>query len=547
MTRVFRLSRQLRSCSFRPLRHAVLQSNKRFASNLNNRKRHFSAAHGQVQGVDNSNGQWDGWDDDVSRGIDDNVHYSVANSVMKDVDNIPGVWGQDMAPEEMGGLLTDPFAWFNEKYEIAKAVDPESPMFKVCFGSDALLLLSHDLVSQWQKYELNGQTKRVMPEAVSKLIGPVFHDMAGPKHMAWKKKAMSAFRPKMIDEFAPFIQESATNMMLENVSKKCAEGQSVSFNPLARRFAFEIGMQFIFGPLLDKEERDYLFNLFNTIFSKPSELFKDLEAKDPDSAFSKAIANRKTFGKFLAPRYEEAERLTATDGWEEKYGDDSVSLLRTMLENDAIFDNGGEGDTEYKVDLLFIFDKYPEETEKVRRAILNHPELSKKDCAFSLDLLKSCNELECFVQEVLRTEPILPFINRRKVMDEDGVDIGGYHIPKGTQLIIPIRWLHQGEGSWAESMEFNPSRFDKSDGSTKADRGDLGRYNNIPFATGLHSCLGKHLALLEIRMYATLLLRDWEFEIDQIRLEEEGLVAMKNVSQGIPFYNVYLKSLRRRE
>merc|ERR1712228_547009 len=273
-----------------------------------------------------------------------------------------------------------------------------------------------------------------------------------------------------------------------------------------------------------------------------------------------------SFGKFLSTRYEEAERLTATDGLDVKYGADSASLLRTMLENDAIFDNEGKGDTMYKVDflfilvvaafetsattltnLLFLMDKYPEERERVRQSILNHPELSKKDCVFSLDLLKSCNELECFIQEAMRFDPILPAMAPREVVDENGVDLGGYSIPKGTQFSIPIRWLHQGEGSWTESTEFNPSRFDKSDGETKADRGDLGRYNNIPFATGLHSCLGKHLALLEIRMYTTLLLRDWDFEIDHSKLEEEGLVAMKEVTQGFPFYNVYLKSLRRRE
>jgi len=183
----------------------------------------------------------------------------------------------------------------------------------------------------------------------------------------------------------------------------------------------------------------------------------------------------------------------------------------------------------------------------VRQSILNHHELSKKDCAFSLDLLKSCNELECFIQEIMRIDPIVPVLLSREVTDENGVELGGYHIPKGTSVTIPIRWLHQGEGSWTESVDFNPSRFDKSDGSTKADRGDLGRYNNIPFATGLHACLGKHLALLEIRMYTTLLLRDWDFEIDQTKLEEEGLVSMKDVSQGIPFYNVFLKSLKRKE
>merc|ERR1711997_738605 len=137
----------------------------------------------------------------------------------------------------------------------------------------------------------------------------------------------------------------------------------------------------------------------------------------------------------------DAERLTATDGWEERYGEDSTSLLRTVLEKDAIFDNEGKGDTMYKMDflfliviaayetsaatlanLLFFMDKYPEETERVRQSILNHPELSKKDCTFSLDLLKSCNELECFIQEAMRFDPILPIMAPREVVDENGVD-----------------------------------------------------------------------------------------------------------------------------
>lgn len=498
---------------------------------------------------------------------DEKLHFSVVAQPVKHVDNIPGVWGENISQDEIQLFMEDPLAFQNQKYEIAKQADPLNPMYKFQFQQESLLLFSHDLVTQWQRYELSGQVRRAMPQFLINLVGRPFHDMSGPKHLAWRKKAMPAFKPNMIDVFAPFIQECAQNMMLENISKECADGQSVSFNPLARRFAFEIGMHFIFGPLLTKEERDYLFyDLFNTIFSKPSELFKDLEGKDPDSAYSKALEARKTFNAFLCSRYEEAERLTATNGWEEKYGEDSSSLLRTMLEADAIFDNDGAGDTEYKVDFLFILvvasfetsattltnllytlDKYPVETERVKQAIYNHPELSRRDTVFTLEMLKSCNELECFIQECMRSDPILPTMAPREVMDENGVDLGGYNIPKGTQLLVPIRWLHQGEGSWTETMKFKPSRFDKSNGSTKADRGDVGRYNNIPFATGLHSCIGKHLALLEIRMYTTLLLRDWNFEIDETKLEEEGLVAMKDVSQGLPFYNVFLKSLKRKE
>jgi len=494
------------------------------------------------------------------------IKIPVPPPTTKHVDSIPGVWGENLSPDEMQRFAEDPLSFFNEKYEIAKGVDPESPMFKMHLQREGLLLLSHDLVAQWQRLELSGRVRRSLPDFLINLLGRPFHEMNGPKHLAWRKKAMPAFKPNMIDVFAPFIQRSAQNMMLENIARECADGQSVSFNPLARRFAFEIGMQFIFGPLLSKNDRDYLFyDLFDSIFVAPSELFKDIECKDPHSALSKAMAARKTINKFLCGRYEEAERLTAANGWDERFGDESHSLLRTLLENDAIFDNDGAADTEYKVDFLFIlivaafetsattltnllfsFDRYPVETERVRRAILEDPVLSDKESVLSLSALRKCSELECFVAECMRCEPILPLMAPREVVDENGVDLGGYRIAKGTQLLVPIRWLHQGEGSWTEPTEFKPSRFDKSKGATKADRGDLGRYSNIPFAVGLHQCIGKHLALLEVTMYTVLLLRDWDFEIDAAKLEEERLVAMKDVSQGFPFYNVFLKSLRRK-
>merc|ERR1712087_304287 len=145
-------------------------------------------------------------------------------------------------------------------------------------------------------------------------------------------------------------------------------------------------------------------------------------------------------------------------------------------------------------------------------------------------MLKSCNELECFIDESMRVHSFLTQMAPRFVHDENGVEIGGYHIPKGMGLAIPIKFLHQGEGSWTDPLEFRPSRFDKSDGSKKADRGSIGAYNHIPFATGLHKCIGIHLAMLEMRLYTTLLLRDWEFELDESKLTEQGTINHLNLT-----------------
>merc|ERR1712109_90273 len=158
----------------------------------------------------------------------------------------------------------------------------------------------------------------------------------------------------------------------------------------------------------------------------------------------------------------------------------------------------------------------------------------------------NCNELECFIDESMRMHNIIPIMAPRFVHEEEGVVIGGYHLPKGTAVSVPIQHLMSGEGSWTDPMEFRPSRFDKSNGESRADRGSIGSYNHMPFATGLHKCLGMHLAMLEMRIYTTLLLRDWEFELDESRLTEEGTLNHMNLTQSFPHFNVHLK-LRKRE
>merc|ERR1712062_806115 len=259
-----------------------------------------------------------------------------------------------------------------------------------------------------------------------------------------------------------------------------------------------------------------------------------------------------------------AERLTETQTWDSTFGDDADCLVRSLLENDAIFTLPGYGIKDH-VDFMLLFVQAafgttassmtnmiysmwqnPEETEKVRKAIMAHPELSNPDTALTFDILKSCNEMECYINESMRVHSFLAALAPRVVYDEEGVVIGGYHIPKGMGIMIPMKFLMSGEGSWTDPQEFRPSRFDKSNGESKADRGSIGSYNHIPFATGLHKCLGIHLAMLELRMYTTILLRDWEFELDESMLDEEGTVNHMNLTQSFPHYNVYLK-LRRRE
>ncbi len=69
-------------------------------------------------------------------------------------------------------------------------------------------------------------------------------------------------------------------------------------------------------------------------------------------------------------------------------------------------------------------------------------------------------------------------------------------------------------------------------------------WTQIPFATGLHKCLGIHLALMELRLYTALLLRDYEFKVDESKFSAEGIFNSKSMV-GIPHYNVFVTMKKR--
>merc|ERR1712217_564326 len=362
--------------------------------------------------------------------------------------------------------------------------------------------------------------------------------------------------PKMVAQLSPFVQRSAQNLALDRIYKECSI-ESVDLYPMVKRFTFEVAANLIYGPMLDDKEREYFHDIYTELNKgfDPMVFAQGINDPDnPDNEWAAALRAKDVVNQYLQTKQLEMERLTETESWDSTFGDNSDCLARSMLENDAIF-TLPHYTIEDRADFMlnFVFAAFettagpltnmiytmwqnPEETEKVRKAIMAHPELSNPETIFTFEMLKNCNAMECFIKESMRMHSFLSTIAAREVHDEDGVEIGGYHLPKGTGTIIPSTFLMSGEGSWTDPMEFRPSRFDKSNGESKADRGSIGSYNHIPFATGLHKCLGQHLAMMEMRMYTTLLLRDWEFELDESKFNEEGTVNHKNLTQSFPHY-----------
>ncbi|POS69433.1 cytochrome P450 [Diaporthe helianthi] len=119
--------------------------------------------------------------------------------------------------------------------------------------------------------------------------------------------------------------------------------------------------------------------------------------------------------------------------------------------------------------------------------------------------------LNAFIDELLRLHHPLPTAGARVVQNPAGLDIGGQHIPRGTNVVAP-RWCDgRCETHYERAREFIPERW--LNRSTQSEPDEKKLYSNrrafTPWAGGRWSCLGKPLALFEMRYLISLLVSNF--------------------------------------
>ena len=96
--------------------------------------------------------------------------------------------------------------------------------------------------------------------------------------------------------------------------------------------------------------------------------------------------------------------------------------------------------------------------------------------------------LDATIKETLRVRPIITETARRLTRD---IELGGYRIPAGTNLVPAIAATHFREDLYPEPDAFQPERF--LGGSTES-------YAWIPFGGGVRRCIGASFAQFEMRI-----------------------------------------------
>ncbi|RZC45313.1 hypothetical protein C5167_038255 [Papaver somniferum] len=164
-------------------------------------------------------------------------------------------------------------------------------------------------------------------------------------------------------------------------------------------------------------------------------------------------------------------------------------------------------------------------TEWAMSLLLNNPQVLKKAQA-EIDIqvgqerlmnesdLAKLPYLHAIIVETLRLYPAGPLL----VPHESSADcvIGGYHIPRGTMLLVNLWAIQNDPKLWDEPNKFKPERFEEIEG------GNRDGFMLMPFGTGRRGCPGEGLAMRVVGLALGSLIQCFEWD----RMNGEEMVDM---------------------
>ncbi|KAI3461837.1 hypothetical protein Pfo_018500 [Paulownia fortunei] len=121
--------------------------------------------------------------------------------------------------------------------------------------------------------------------------------------------------------------------------------------------------------------------------------------------------------------------------------------------------------------------------------------------------IKNLVYLQAIVKETLRLFPPGPLSVPHEAMED--CHVSGYHVPKGTRLLVNVWKLHRDPNIWPEPDNFIPERFLTS----HAEVDFTGQHHEfIPFGSGRRSCPGITFAMQVTHLTLARLLQGFDFK-----------------------------------
>ncbi|KAF2270587.1 cytochrome P450 [Lojkania enalia] len=115
--------------------------------------------------------------------------------------------------------------------------------------------------------------------------------------------------------------------------------------------------------------------------------------------------------------------------------------------------------------------------------------------------------LNAVIEETLRLYGAAPS-SLPRVVPQGGAKLGGHYIPQGTTVCTQAYTFHRDPNIWNDPLAFNPQRWIGTNEATPEALTPDAKTAFHPFGAGARSCVGVHLARMEMRYAVAFFFRE---------------------------------------
>lgn len=396
-------------------------------------------------------------------------------------------------------FVGETFSFITDPLFAVKKHRQYGPIFKSnILGNPTIFVQGADFI----QFILSNENKYFvvsLPYTIEQLLGAKSLSVqTGAEHQSRRKVLYKAFQPRALNEYTHSIQE-ITHYYL---AKWAATGCLVWY-PQLQQYTFDVACKLLIS--LDNASQTNLGKLYETW----SEGLFSLPVRQRWMPFGRALRCRQLILDEVAAVIRERQQ-------QPNFGTDALGILleaRDETGNDLPLEEikdqilmllfAGHGTlTSALASFCLLVAQHPEVLERCRE----EQQIHQLNGTLNADTLRGMTYLDRVIQEVLR---LIPPVGGgfRKVLRH--CEFNGYQFPEGWNVIYEISLTHQNELLYCQPGQFNPDRFSQD---CSADQRKPFSY--VPFGGGIRECLGKELARLEMKLFATHLIRDYEWELE---------------------------------